>query len=125
MLPVVKLARRHRRRLIALVAMAALAFAQAAVAMHGCVIPVPDEAAMPCHEEPAPDPTALCQAHCQAGQQSVDQAKPLGATDVVAPLLAVVEVVVAVPPPHAVRSEPVLAHAASPPIPILFQRFRN
>ena len=125
MLPSVKLSRRHRRRLIALVAMAALAFTQAAVAMHGCVIPVPAEAAMPCHEEPAPGPTALCQAHCQADKQSVDQAKPLGAADVVAPLLAVVEVVVAVPPPYAVRSEPVLAHAASPPIPILFQRFRN
>ena len=124
MLPRVKLARRHRR-LVALVAMAALAFAQAAVAMHACVIPVPDEAAMPCHDEPASGPAALCQAHCQADKQSVDQAKPLGATDVVAPLLAVVEVVVAVPPPHAVRSEPVLAHAASPPIPILFQRFRN
>ncbi len=105
--------------------MAALAFAQAAVAMHGCVIPVPDETAMPCHDEPSPAPSALCQAHCQADQQTVDQAKPLASGDVVAPLLAVVEVVIAVPPPHAVRSEPVLAHAASPPIPILYQRFRN
>jgi hypothetical protein len=120
----VKVTRRYRR-LIALIAMAGLAFAQAAVAMHGCMIPVSHETAMPCHEEPSPGPTALCQAHCQADKQSVDQAKPLGATDVVVPLLAVVEVVVAALPPHAVRSEPVLAHAASPPIPILFQRFRN
>jgi len=125
MLPLVNLAPRHRRRLIALVAMAALAFAQAAVAMHACVIPVPDEAAKPCHDEPAPGPTALCQAHCQADKQSVDQAKPLAAADVVAPLLAVVEFVMAAPPPHAVRSEPVLAHAASPPLSILLQRFRN
>jgi hypothetical protein len=120
MLSPVKVARRYRR-LIALIAMAGLAFAQAAVAMHGCVIPVSDATAMPCHEEPSPGPTALC----QADKQSVDQAKPLGATDVVVPLLAVVEVGVAALPPHALRSEPVLAHAASPPIPILFQRFRN
>ncbi len=124
MLPLVKLARRYRRS-IAAIAMAALAFAQAAVAMHACVIPVPAEAAMPCHEEPSPGPTALCQAHCQADKQTVEQAKPLAAADVVAPLMAVVEAAVAVPPPHAVRSQPVLAHAASPPLPILYQRLRN
>jgi hypothetical protein len=124
MLPDVTLARRYRRS-IATIAMAALAFAQAAVAMHACVIPVPHETAMPCHDAPPPDPSALCHAHCQADQQTVDQAKPLAAAVVVAPLLAVVEIAIAVPPPHAVRSEPVLAHAASPPLPILYQRLRN
>lgn len=124
MLPLVKLARRYRRS-IGIIAIAALTFAQAAVAMHACVVPVVDEAAMPCHDEPSPGPTALCQAHCQADKQTVDQAKPLASGDVVAPLIAVVGVAVVVPPPHAVRSEPVLAHAASPPIPILYRRLRN
>jgi hypothetical protein len=124
MLPLVKLARRHRR-LIALVAMGVLAFAQAAVAMHACAIPVPVEAAMPCHDEPSPGPTALCQAHCQADKQTVDQAKPLAAADVTSPVLMIATIDFGAPPKRAVRAHAVLAHAASPPLSILLQRFRN
>ena len=70
-------------------------------------------------------PSAQCTAHCQAGAQSVDQAKPLAGADFVAPLLAVVKVDLGLPAPDAVRAEPVLAHAASPPLPILYHRFLN
>jgi hypothetical protein len=120
-----KLARRYRRS-IALIAMAALAFAQAAVAMHACAIPVPAaETAMPCHDEPSPGPTALCQAHCQADKQTVDQTKPLASVDVTPPLLTVVATDSGAPPLRAVRAQAVLAHAASPPLSILYRRLRN
>jgi hypothetical protein len=117
---------RAPRRLAAILAIASVVFAQAAVAMYACTLSSPAEAAaaMSCHDE-APAPNALCNAHCLADEQTVDQAKALASGDVSAPLLAVVEAAIAVPPLHAVRSEPVLAHAASPPLTILYQRLRN
>jgi hypothetical protein len=124
MLPFVKLARRYRRS-IAIIAMAALAFAQAAVAMHACVIPVPVQTAMPCHDEPSPGPTALCQAHCQVDKQTVDKAKPLAALDVTPPLLTLVATDSGAPPLGGMRAQAVLTHAASPPLSILYQRLRN
>jgi hypothetical protein len=76
------------RRLAALLAIVALVLAQALVAAHACMLAAPaDEAAAPCHhggDEPAPD--TLCKAHCEAGTQTVDQAKPLVAPDLGAPL---------------------------------------
>ena len=123
MLPLVKLARRYRR-LIALFAMAALAFAQAAVAMTRARSRCPMRRR--CRATRAGGrPDAQCPAHCQAGAQSVDQAKPLAAADVVAPLFTVVKIDLGPAAPDAVRAEPVLAHAASPPLPILYQRFLN
>ena len=82
---------RAPRRFAAILAIAAVAFTQAAVAMYACMLSSPAEAAMSCHDE-APPPSALCNAHCLADEQTVDQAKPLAAAAVVAPLLAVVEV---------------------------------
>jgi hypothetical protein len=115
---------RAPRRFAAILALAAVAFTQAAVAMYACMLSSPAEAAMSCHDE-APPPSALCNAHCLADEQTVDQAKPLAAAAVVAPLLAVVEIDSSAPVRRGVRAEPVLAHAASPPLPILYHRFLN
>jgi hypothetical protein len=114
------------RRRCALFAIAAFVFAQLAVVTYACPLEGPPAASteMPCHE-PDGAPAALCTAHCQAGAQSVDQPKPLAAADFVAPLLAVLPVDAYLPAPDAVRAEPVLAHAASPPLPILYHRFLN
>lgn len=114
------------RRRCALFALAALLLAQATVVSYACPL---DSAPMmnaeaPC-DEAGGSPESLCTAHCQAGAQSVDQAKPLAAADVVAPLLAVVAVDLGAPAPDAVRAEPVLAHAVSPPLPILYHRLLN
>jgi len=56
----------------------ALLFAHAAIAGAACEMPdrtparaISHNAAMPCHEEPAPN-TNLCVAHCLSGDQSAD-----------------------------------------------------
>ena len=113
------------RRLAALFAIAALVFAQALVAAHGCVLAAPiDEAAGPCHhanDEPPSD--ALCKAHCEAGTQNVDQAKPLVAPDLGAPraALRVVDVAPAQTTAGATRW---LAHTGAPPPFLLHRRLR-
>jgi hypothetical protein len=114
------------RRRCALLTITALLFAQMTIVAYACPLDGPPvmSTEMPCHEAGgAPEPQ--CTAHCQAGAQSVDQAKPLAAPDVVAPLLAVVKVDLGLPARDAVRAEPVLAHAASPPLLILYHRFLN
>jgi hypothetical protein len=77
------------RRFTALLAIAVLVLAQALVAAHACMLAAPAaETTEACHhgaEEP-PAPDALCKAHCEAGTQTVDQAKPLVAPDLGAPL---------------------------------------
>jgi hypothetical protein len=119
-------ASRARRRPAALLALAAFLFAQATVLAYACPLDVaPTSAAeMPCHETGG-TPRPECTAHCQAGAQSVDQPKPLAAPHAVAALLTIVELADPAPPRRAIRAEPVLAHAASPPIPILYRRFLN
>jgi hypothetical protein len=77
------------RRLTALLAIAVLVLAHAVVAAHACILAAPaDEATEVCHqgapEQPAAD--TLCKAHCEAGTQTVDQAKPLAAPELGAPL---------------------------------------
>jgi hypothetical protein len=114
------------RRRCALVAIAALALAQLTIVAYACPLDGAPamSAEMPCHETDG-TPAPQCTAHCQAGAQSVDQPRPLAAADFVAPLLAVVELDLAVPAPRAVRAEPVLARAAAPPLPILYRRLLN
>jgi hypothetical protein len=119
---------RARRRLSAIVAIALLLLAQGLVAAHACALASPagevDEAVQPCHhmapEQPAPD--TLCKAHCEAGTQTVDQAKPLAAPDLGAPLVTrrADDLARATPGP-ALRLTDWLAHAATPP-PILLHR---
>jgi len=114
------------RRRSALLALATFLLAQVTILAYAC--PLDGGRAMsaepPCHDvDGAPAPQ--CTAHCQAGAQAADQPKPLAAADVVAPLLAVVEIDFRMPVPRAVRAEPVPARAAAPPLPILYRRLLN
>ena len=68
------------RAFAAILAIVAVLFAQLALATYAC--PGVDgmkpaalaEDTPPCHQNPAPEaPTPLCQAHCQQGDQSLDQ----------------------------------------------------
>jgi hypothetical protein len=116
---------RARRRLASIAAIAALVLTQALVAAHACVLAAPADAAIEaCHhaapEQPSPD--TLCKAHCEAGTQTVDQARPLAAPDLGAPLVVrrVDDLARAASGP-ALRLTDWLAHAATPP-PILLHR---
>lgn len=115
------------RRLAAIVSTAALVLGQTLVAAHGCVLPAPADAAVEaCHREaPEPEPGALCKAHCEAGQQTVDQAKPLAQPDLATPLLVVA---VDDPAARAWRSAASdtgwLVHAGAPPPFLLTRRLR-
>jgi hypothetical protein len=82
---------RMTRRFVAIVSIAALVLGHALIAAHACVLPAPaDQTVDACHhEEPEPASGALCKAHCEAGQQMVDQAKPLATPDLATPLLVV------------------------------------
>jgi hypothetical protein len=69
------------RPFAAILALVAVLFAQLAVSAYACpgmdgmmqAAVVADEAP-PCHQNPTPtEPTPLCQAHCQQGDQSLDQ----------------------------------------------------
>lgn len=118
---------RLHRRLVALCAMTALVLAQALVAAHGCVLPAPADAAVaPCHHESdAPASDTLCKAHCEAGTQTIDQAKPLPTPALGAPLL----VLRTEDPAHTgagptVRLTDWLAHAGAPPPLLLHRRLR-
>lgn len=117
---------RLARRLTAFLTIVALVFAQAAVAAHGCVLPAPpDVAEAPCHEPGDPASDGLCKAHCEAGTQSVDQAKPFKTPDAGAPPLVLrldnLARPAAVP---AVRPTDWLAHAGAPPPFLLHRRLR-
>ena len=114
------------RRRCALFAIVAFVLAQSVAVTYACPLEGPPAASteMPCHE-PDGTPAAFCTAHCQAGAQSVDQPKPLAAADFVAPLLAVLPAGAYLPHPRAVRAPPVLAHATSPPLAILYHRLLN
>jgi hypothetical protein len=115
------------RRLAAVVAIAALVFAQALVAAHACMIPAPADAAAaaPCHDTDEPARDALCKVHCEAGTQTVDQAKPLALPDAGAPPLVLRAANLAPPPAvTAVRLTDWLAHAGAPPPLLLHRRLR-
>lgn len=116
------------RRFTALLAIAALVLAQALVAAHACILAAPaDEAVEACHhdaqEQPARD--TLCKAHCEAGTQSVDQAKPLMAPDLGAPLAVLrVDDFVRAGGEATAGLTRWLAHAGAPPPFLLHRRLR-
>lgn len=123
------MSRRRARRLSAVLGLAAILFAQAALALVVCnleggapsrglaVAVAAAEAPGPCHEQ-APANDKLCIAHCQASDQTLDkyQAKvPVLPVDV----LRVSQVDVNRHPP--VFLPPARVPVASPPVRILFQ----
>lgn len=78
---------RHSRRfLTALLAIFALLMSQLAVSAHVCglmdfgAVAMQAELSAPCPEPMAP--SNVCEQHCQFGQSSVDQGKPLASVDV-------------------------------------------
>jgi hypothetical protein len=116
------------RRLTAILAIAVLVLAQALVAAHACILAAPaDEPVEACHhgaqEQTAPD--TLCKAHCEAGTQTVDQAKPLVGPDLGAPLLVLrAEDLVRPAAVPAARLTDWLAHTGAPPPFLLHRRLR-
>lgn len=116
------------RRLAALLAIAALVCAQALVAAHACLLAAPaDESTEACHhgaqDQPAPD--TLCKAHCEAGTQSVDQAKPLVAPDLGAPLAVLrMDDFARTGPGATAGLTRWLAHTGAPPPFLLHRRLR-
>ncbi|HSD41335.1 MAG TPA: hypothetical protein VLD36_05670 [Burkholderiales bacterium] len=114
------------RRLAALLAIAALVFAQALIAGYACVPATPaDEAAAPCHEPDGPGPDALCKAHCEAGTQTVDQAKPLSTPALGSPLVVLrADDLAHIGPAPSARLTDWLAHAGAPPPILLHRRLR-
>ena len=84
-----------------------------------------DVAAAPCHHTDEPAPDALCKVHCEAGTQTVDQAKPLVAPDAGAPPLVLrTEALARAPIVSAVGLTDWLAHAGAPPPILLHRRLR-
>lgn len=123
------MSRRRSRRLSAVLGLAAILFAQAALALVACnldggtptrgmaITMAAAETPSPCHEQ-APANDELCVAHCQASDQTLDkyQAKlPVLPVDV----LRVAQVDVNRHPP--VFLPPARVPVASPPARILFQ----
>jgi len=117
---------RRPLRLAAFAGLAAMLFAQAALALVACNLhggvalsmTAPAEPSAPCHEEePASD--ALCVAHCQASEQTLDkyQAK----VPVLPVLLLPALPARIVPPTVSLPLGRAPAPAASPPARILFQ----
>lgn len=117
--------RSRARRLASIASIAALVLTQALVVAHACVVAAQaDEAVESCHhnapEQPSSD--ALCKAHCEAGTQTVDQARPLAAPDLGLPLvLRRVDDLARVASGPVLRLSGWLTHAATPP-PILLHR---
>src|SRR5712664_670966 len=115
---------RYRRRWIAGFALAALAFAHAAIAGYGCLQGKMPEPQMACDEHQSAAPTELlCRVHFQAETQTLDLAKlpQLSAFD---SLVLVVERK-ALPPVTGVPLPARIAVASAPPPPltVLYSRF--
>jgi hypothetical protein len=120
------------RRAAALAGLAAMLFAQAALALAACgldarmssrafvhAMTAAAEPGEPCHEE-APANDAFCAAHCQASEQTLDKYQgnlPLPPVH----LLPVFPIRVL--PYRAVRLPPDPMPAAAPPARVLFQSF--
>src|SRR6266853_19841 len=117
---------RCRRRWIAGFALAALAFAHAAIAGYGCLQGKMPEPQMACEEHQNPAPAELlCRVHFQAETQTLDLAKlpQLSAFD--SPVLVLLVEHKALPAATAVPlpARIVASNAPPPPLNILYSRF--
>ena len=116
---------RYRRRWIAGFALAALAFAHAAIAGYGCLQGKMPEPQMACDEHQSTAPTELlCRVHFQAETQTLDLAKlpPRSAFD--SPVLVLL-VDHKIPSAKGVLLPMRIAVASAPPPPltVLYSRF--
>lgn len=122
---------RITRRIAAGIVLSALVFAQLAVAAHACpaldtaveAAQPADAAAPPCHDLEN-DRSALCQAHCQDGQQNVNDTQPAFAPPRFVPGLIVTIDSAAHNPSQARPNATLLLRFASPPITIRNRCFR-
>ena len=117
---------RHCRRWIAGFALAALAFAHAAIAGYGCLQGKMPEPQMACDEHQSAAPTELlCRVHFQAETQTLDLAKlpQLSAFD--SPVLVLSVEYKALPAATTVPLPTRIAVASAPPPPltVLYSRF--
>ena len=117
---------RYRRRWIAGVALAALAFAHAAIAGYGCLQGKMPEPQMACDEHQSTAPTELlCRVHFQVETQTLDLAKlpQLSAFD--SPVQALVVEHRALPAATGTLLPTRIAVASAPPPPLnlLYSRF--
>jgi hypothetical protein len=119
--------RRHNLLdLTARIVVAILLFGQLSVAAHACMFGEQSAAMPPCPDHPEPleieSFDALCKAHCEADDQTFDQAK--------LPVVDVGKVVLVVrmrdvQAPRIPRERDIDPAAASPPLPILLCSLRN
>ena len=116
----------HRRRWVAGFALAALAFAHAAIAGYGCLQGKMPEPQMACEEHGNGAPTELlCRVHFQAESRTLDLAKlpQLSAFD--SPVLVLVVERKALPraPGTLLPTRIAPASAPPPPLTVLYSRF--
>ena len=117
---------RYRRRWIAGVALAALAFAHAAIAGYGCLQGKMPEPQMACEEHLNGAPAELlCRVHFQAETQTLDLAKLPHLSPSNSPVLALVVEYTAQPAATGALLPTRIAVAGAPPPPlnVLYSRF--
>jgi hypothetical protein len=120
--------RRSHRVLAALIALVSLLFMQLAVAASACPMQTQEKpmamAMADCHMERMSP--SLCQAHAEAGKQSLDKA-PTPSVQPFVPAAVLVEVAgldLLTPPSRGIFASSVPSSGASPPIAILHCCFR-
>jgi len=116
---------RYRRRWIAGFALAALAFAHAAIAGYGCLQGKMPEPQMACEEHQNPAPAELlCRVHFQAETQTLDLAKLPQLSAFNLPVLVLVVERKALPAAGApLPTRIAVASAPPPPLTVLYSRF--
>ena len=117
---------RSRRRLTAGFALAALAFAHAAIASYGCLQGRMPEPQMACEEHSKPAPSELlCRVHFQSETQTLDLAKlpQLPAFDAPVLVLAAERALVPAAAVIFLPARIAVANAPPPPLNLLYSRF--
>jgi len=117
---------RYRRRWIAGFALAAMAFAHAAIAGYGCLQGRMPEPQMACEESQNATPAELlCRVHVQAETQTLDLAKlpQFSAFDLPVLVLVVEHVALPAATDALLPTRIAVAGAPPPPLTVLYSRF--
>jgi len=117
---------RSRRRLTAGFALAALAFAHAAMASYGCLGGRMPEPQMACEEQGSRAPSELlCRVHFQSETQTLDLAKVPQLPALNAPVLVLAVECAVIPAARGVAlpARLAVANAPPPPLNLLYSRF--
>ena len=115
------------RRVICILGIGAILFAQLAVAAYACPMLTPAQAEVQVSQpagESSPDSPALCHRHCQDDQQHVNDGAVVAAIIVFMPAFSLpLDVVAAIPAIHSLAA-PSLYDASPPPLAIRHCCFR-